>query len=954
MANLKDLLVNGPSNLIGDVTVNKIRLTSLEVNNGTTYDPGSNGQVLKSNGTSVYWANDNNTTSFTIIANATDGLWDLIGTNGTNSVTYALAPYSSKQTTASFYTGTTAPSLSTRLNYDGYLYAKKLYSDGAETITKNGGTINNSLTLQKSSTSADSPELIFNGQTGNSEAYKWSIQKNSSGALIFSKINSNNTSTTTIVFSADGYLLPNTTDTYDLGSSSKKWRNIYGNLIGNADTATKLQTAKTINGTSFDGSANITTTNWGTARNLTIGNKTQSVDGSTNITWDLHDILKSGTSIGTNTSWDQTTPGIYEVASSSSFTGTNNPGNENTNNGINPYTYGQMIVSRAGIKGIAQFYISHQDSSVSSRGIHYRTGFNNSYVDKWSVLLDSSNYKNWTVGKDGDGTTSQIAYYSNSNTIKGSANLRYYTNSNSASTPATYTRLHIYGSTYGNTAANMISETAGLFSFNDGGPQITFDTNATPGNGQAGALIFTDNDSAGTGVSWHFVSNENDWNVTSKRFHARTGISIGTDLPPQRNGNNENTGYSLYVNGISYLDNLLKIHSNNRTVTIGSQHNNYIHIYSGTRTSGKDDGTNPNGTDSVPFIFNNNLLSLNHNDLGNSSYYFGNLELGFRDSNNSNSEIFYKGSQARYSMIRFLNNASDQYGNGISIGGGGLVIIGAGESATNFNGSVTASTEHLYLLSDSDIFIEAKGNSINDRVGIKIDGGAAKKGDILPTKAEGSNNEQQDLGASDNRWNNIYTKNIYITNLKGAELVNNRSLFYLTDTNNNNTVKFITTKDYMEISPYTDNKGILGNENYRWNKLYVNEFAPDEEYSAINIQFSNVWQDLKDSSNNLIHLSKSGTYIVQIYDDSHNDGASGHWKTYWSGIFSWYAGDVNGSGEYTEISLHGAGHAMNKKSIQLRTCSPLSSTMKFQIKGNLSTSTNTTNNTISIKFKFIM
>ena len=233
MANLKDLLVNGPSNLIGDVTVNKIRLTSLEIptsSNGTEYSTGSNGKILKSNGTSVYW--DDNITSFTITANATDGLWDLTGTNGTNSVTYALAPYSSKQTTASFYTGTTAPSLSTRLNYDGYLYAKKLYSEGSEVITKNGGIINNSLTLQKSSTSADSPELIFNGQTGNSEAYKWSIQK-SAGDLIFSKTSSNNISTTTIVFSANGYLLPNTTNTYDLGSSSKKWRNIYGNLKDN-------------------------------------------------------------------------------------------------------------------------------------------------------------------------------------------------------------------------------------------------------------------------------------------------------------------------------------------------------------------------------------------------------------------------------------------------------------------------------------------------------------------------------------------------------------------------------------------------------------------------------------------------------------------------------------------------------------------------------------------------
>lgn len=44
------------------------------------------------------------------------------------------------------------------------------------------------------------------------------------------------------------------------------------NITGNASTATKLQTARTINGTSFDGSADITTANWGTSRNIGIVN----------------------------------------------------------------------------------------------------------------------------------------------------------------------------------------------------------------------------------------------------------------------------------------------------------------------------------------------------------------------------------------------------------------------------------------------------------------------------------------------------------------------------------------------------------------------------------------------------------------------------------------------------------------------------------------------------------
>jgi hypothetical protein len=43
-----------------------------------------------------------------------------------------------------------------------------------------------------------------------------------------------------------------------------------GSCTGNAATATKLKTARTINGTNFDGSGNITTANWGTARNISI------------------------------------------------------------------------------------------------------------------------------------------------------------------------------------------------------------------------------------------------------------------------------------------------------------------------------------------------------------------------------------------------------------------------------------------------------------------------------------------------------------------------------------------------------------------------------------------------------------------------------------------------------------------------------------------------------------
>ena len=78
---------------------------------------------------------------------------------------------------------------------------------------------------------------------------------------------------------------------------------LQGSLSGNATTATTLQTARTINGTSFNGSANITTANWGTARTITIGNTGKSVNGSANVSWSLSDIgalpITGGTVLGT-------------------------------------------------------------------------------------------------------------------------------------------------------------------------------------------------------------------------------------------------------------------------------------------------------------------------------------------------------------------------------------------------------------------------------------------------------------------------------------------------------------------------------------------------------------------------------------------------------------------------------------------------------------------------------
>ena len=63
--------------------------------------------------------------------------------------------------------------------------------------------------------------------------------------------------------------------------------------------------------------------------------------------------------------------------------------------------------------------------------------------------------------------------------------------------------------------------------------------------------------------------------------------------------------------------------------------------------------------------------------------------------------ISYKGTKATYSMIKWIDNTADTYGNGIRIGGGGATIIGGGESAEL--PSVNGGEEILYLMNDGNI-----------------------------------------------------------------------------------------------------------------------------------------------------------------------------------------------------------------------------------------------------------
>lgn len=128
-------------------------------------------------------------------------------------------------------------------------------------------------------------------------------------------------------------------------------------------------------------------------------------------------------------------------------------------------------------------------------------------------------------------------------------------------------------------------------------------------------------------------------------------------------------------------------------------------------------------------------------------------------------EIKFIGSKQTYSMIRFIDNTSDTYGNGISIGGGGSTVIGAGESAMSY--VTNGGDERLFLLSDGAINIEAGGETISNRKGLQV----TSDGHILPIKAENSNPNAQDLGSAADYWRNLYINNITLQSQVGNRLV---------------------------------------------------------------------------------------------------------------------------------------------------------------------------------------
>ena len=111
--------------------------------------------------------------------------------------------------------------------------------------------------------------------------------------------------------------------------------------------------------------------------------------------------------------------------------------------------------------------------------------------------------------------------------------------------------------------------------------------------------------------------------------------------------------------------------------------------------------------------------------------------------------IKYNAASATYTMISFITG--DTNGHGISIGGGGLTVLGSGESASALISalSLAASNETTYIASDNNIEFFSNCQIIGNRLGIVFD----TSGRLRP-----NTNNTRTLGGTDYFWNKAYIK----------------------------------------------------------------------------------------------------------------------------------------------------------------------------------------------------
>ena len=363
----------------------------------------------------------------------------------------------------------------------------------------------------------------------------------------------------------------------------------YGNLTGNASTATKLATARTINGTSFDGSANIITTNWGTSRTLTIGATGKSVNGSANVSWSLDEIgvysktasndryvYKSGdTMTGTLTMKTNGTDN-YNQGIRINRTATNKwallligkSGDATTGTGTSTAGDGAWLI---GTPASSNSLIFNLNDASESKGLCLKGHGNNDIKWNNNNIIHAGNYTDYTVTKTGSGasgtwgisisgnaatatkwkTARTLTIGATGKTVDGSANVTWTLAEIGASASTHYHRLY---TTKKPTSANWYR-----------------------------VLDIT---TYGTSILVSIGESYNNGNPTSSTFIVNVGYTTATikqiDIASRTPNNIDKIRVVRYANGKHYID----VHYKNTNTSGNNEYINFTNLGHQSYTSG--------------------------------------------------------------------------------------------------------------------------------------------------------------------------------------------------------------------------------------------------------------------------------------------------------------------------------------------------------------------------------
>ena len=709
---------------------------------------------------------------------------------------------------------------------------------------------------------------------------------------------------------------------------------ITDNISGNASTATKLQTARQINGTNFDGTSNITTSYWGTTRTLTIGNSGKSVNGSTNISWSLSEIGAADVNHTHDNKYlrwlgnagQSNMNAIGRISHSSGMTNLSDPGNNTDNpmegssksaswhlywqtnytddpNGSNAWV--AQIVNKAGTD---RWWVRSRSGGTITNGT--------SWTSNWRFLV--------TAPTSGIGSGNQPIYINNAGEVVTAnsyptslKNPYLLTLKANGTTLATYdgSSAKEVNFTYANVGAASASHTHSY---------ITISTCST-----------LDENSNNFSVEYASGSNSVITKPSGVDAFGVMKLRTASGWYGQILMSNSKGIYYRSANGLTSSVNWIKL--------LDSSNSN---VSGGGNAWGSSITININGTSKTLTIPGNPNTDYRVTQSETTTANYRPLVLGYTNISTAGSGMTGSVTNQVYLSNKFYVQPST----------GNLY-------ATNFVGTLSGNATTATTLQTARTIWGQSFNGSNN-----VSGNMSGVGQITFSSLTGTNGRallyQQ---MADNDFFRIYVgatasnagyaeiataddgnEPIYVRQYSGVFSTLKRTLTLL-DGNGNTILPGFTTATGFKKNGSTDNYVLLGGGGHKIISdfmLKTDEISNNLTIISKSLTVTQAWMDTGIKNTD---LPANGTYIIQV---SANNTADSIYSNYWSGIMSWYTGGTNDS-EADEIILHRAGHAYHH-TIYLRTIMTVNSDgrhLRLQIAADTNLSTAVT---YTFKFKRVI